>query len=225
MKRYGLIAFIFSILLSGCTNTIGTIELKGKVIDRSTKTAIPNMSILVEAVDYSDDKPINTYVGDFKTDSTGSFSYTLNKVKNVSFYNFYVEGDPAYDPSNQFLGLSDLDHFGKFLSFEVARIVDFTMKINRESNTSFCDTLIVSWESNGVDGIKIYPFTIENYRINSANGLIWIGGDVKSQVKTKVYADKNTIVHWELFRNGSHKHIFDTVFCKRDAVNSVYLKY
>ena len=225
MKYNRILAFAFSVLLSGCNNTVGTLELKGKVVDESTKTAIPGISVMIEALDQGNDQSANIYVGDFITDSSGSFAYTLKKVKNTSLYNFCIEGNPAYDPSNHLLGLTELNTYDKFLSFEVKRMVGFTMKIDRKSNTSFRDTLIVSWETNGVDGKTLYPFKIENFRINSEDGLRWIGGEVKSQVKTKVYADKNTIVHWELFRNGKHKHIIDTIFCKRDAVNSVYFVY
>jgi hypothetical protein len=223
MRQNSLIALVFSLLLSGCNNTVGTIELKGKVVDESTKAAIPNLSVMVEALDEINDKSI--YVGDFVTDSSGCFAYTLDKVKNISLYNFYIQGNPAYDPANKILGLSDLHSYGKFLSFEVKRIVDFTLKINRESKTAFRDTLIVSWETNGVDGKSLYPFKIENYRINSGNGLRWVGGDVKSIIRTKVFADKYTIVLWTLYRNGKREEITDTVFCKRDAINSVYLKY
>jgi hypothetical protein len=223
MQHNRLIVFVLSILLCGCNNTVGIIELKGKVVDESTKTAIPNISIMVEALDQTNDKSI--YAGDFTTDSSGCFTYTLKKVKNMSLYNFSIAGNPDYDPSNKILGLTDLNIYGKYLSFEVTRIVDFTMKINRVSKTPFRDTLLVSWKSNGIDGQTLYPFKIVNYRINSENGLIWIGGDVKSEIRTKVYADKNTIVQWELFRNGTHKHIIDTIFCKRDAANSVQLTY
>jgi len=223
MKINRLIAFVFCILLSGCNNTVGIIELKGKVVDESTKTTIPNISVMVEALDQSNDKSI--YAGDFTTDSSGCFTYTLKKVKNMSLYNFSIAGNPDYDPSNKILGLTDLNIYGKYLSFEVTRIVDFTMKINRVSKTPFRDTLLVSWKTNGVDGKTLYPFKIVNYRINSGNGLIWIGGDVKSEIRTKVYADKNTIVQWELFRNRKHKHITDTIFCKRDAANNVQLTY
>jgi hypothetical protein len=225
MKFFKLITFIFSILLCGCNNTVGHIELKGKVVDDSTKSAIPNISVIVQAMDYDNDNCIKKYVGDFTTDSSGCFAYTLEKVKNVSFYNFFIEGDPAYAESNIILGLSDLNRDGEFLSFQVTRIADFTIKIDRVYKTTFRDTLIVSWETNGIDGKTLYPYEIDNYHINSGNGLIWIGGDVKSEIKTKVYADKNTIVHWELFRNGSHKYITDTIFCKRDASNSVCFKY
>ena len=225
MKYNKLIVFIICLLLSGCNNTVGTIELRGKVIDENTKTAIPNISVIVEAVDESNDETTTIYVGDFTTDSSGCFAYTLEKVKNMSLYNFYINGDQAYDPSNQQLGLSDLFSYGKFLTFKINRVVDFTMNINRSSQTAYHDTLIVSWETNGVDGKTLYPFKIENYRINSENGLIWIGGDIKSKIKTKVFADKKTIVHWELFRNGQHIDIIDTIFCKRNTVNSVFLNY
>ena len=225
MKLNRLIIFVYVLFLSGCNNTVGTIELEGKVVDEITKTPIPDLSVLVEALDYSNDKSVKIYVGEFITDSSGCFAYRMKKVKNVSFYSFSIVGNPAYDPSDQLLGLSDLHRDAKFLSFEVKRIVDFTLNINRESKIPIRDTLTVSWKTDGVDGKTMYPFTIVNFRINSEGGLRWIGGDIKSVVKTKVYADKYTIVHWELFRNGQHKDFLDTIFCKRDAVNNVYLNY
>jgi hypothetical protein len=225
MKYYRLIIFLSGLLLSGCNNTVGNMEIKGKVIDESTKAPIPNISVMIEAIYQSNDSTSNIYAGDFTTDSLGCFAYTLKKVKSTSLYSFCIEGHPAYAESNELLGLSDLDSYGKFLSFEVNRIVDLTLKINRVSKTPFRDTLTVTWKTNGVDGLTLYPFKIENYRINSENGLKWIGGDVKSAIKTKVYADKNTIVHWKLIRNGRHKDIIDTIFCMRDAYNSVYFTY
>jgi len=206
------------LLLFGCNNTVGIIELKGKVIDENTKTAIPNMSVVVEAIDQQNDKPNTIYVGFFTTDSSGCFAYTFKKVKNRSFYNFSIKGNPEYDPSNQILGLTELNSYGKHLSFEVKRLADFTIRINRESTTAYRDTLIVSWETNGIDGKILYPFKI-------VNGTLWIGGDVKSEIKTKVFADKNTIVNWKLFRNGKRKDIIDTIYCSRDVANSVNLTY
>jgi len=220
-----LIAFVFCLLLFGCNNTVGIIELKGKVIDKNTKTAIPNMSVVVEAIDQQNDKSNTIYVGCFTTDSSGCFAYTLKKVKNRSFYNFCIKGDPAYDPSTQILGLTELNSYRRSLTFEVNRLADFTIRINRESTTAYRDTLIVSWETNGIDGKILYPFKIVNYRINPENGTLWIGGDVKSEIKTKVFADKNTIVNWKLFRNGKRKDIIDTIFCNRDVANSVNLTY
>ncbi|MDO9256658.1 MAG: hypothetical protein Q7U54_14160 [Bacteroidales bacterium] len=225
MKYSIFIVFAFSLLLSGCTNTVGIIELKGKVVDEGTKTVIPNQLVIVEALLQNEDETTAIYAGEFTTDSSGCFVYTLKKVKNASLYNFCIKGNPAYDPSNQVLGLTELNNYGKFLSFEIKRIVDFTMYINRESTTPFRDTLIVSWETNEVDGKTLFPFKIENYHINAQEGLVWIGGDVKSKIITKVYADKNTIVHWELSRNGRHTDIIDTIFCRRNAANNVFLNY
>ena len=104
-------------------------------------------------------------------------------------------------------------------------MTDLTIVINRVSKTPLFDTLLMEWETNGIDGRTIYPYEIENYRINPDQGLIWIGGDVKSIIKTKVYAEKNAIVRWELFRDGKDKVMIDTIFCVRDAANSASLKY
>lgn len=225
MKQNRLIAFVFILFLSGCNNTVGTIEIKGLVIDENTKAPVPNISVMIQALERCEDETTAIFAGDFTTDTSGRFTYTLKKVKNSSLYNFRIEGNPAYNPSNQVLGLTELNSYGKFLSFEIKRMVDFTMKINRNGTPTFLDTLIVSWETNGVDGRTLYPFKINNYQINPGYGLIWIGGDIKSEVKTKVFADKNTIVHWTLYRNGKREKITDTVFCDRNTNNSVYLNY
>jgi hypothetical protein len=225
MKNISLIVFIFSIFLSGCNNTVGDLELKGKVLDENTKVAIPNRTIIVQAIVQSEDNSEDRYIDDFTTDSSGCFSYTLKKVKNVSLYNFSVEGDSDYEVSDNILGLTDLNIDGKSLSFYAKRFADFTIIINRISKTPLFDTLLLSWKTNGVDGTTIYPYKIENYRINPDQGLIWIGGDVKSVIKTKVYAEKNTIVRWELFRDGKDKVISDTIFCLRDAANRATLNY
>jgi len=225
MKYSIFSVFAFSLLLSGCTNTVGIIELKGKIVDEGTKTAIPNQSVVIEALLRCEDETTPVYVGEFTTDSSGCFVYILKKVKNASLYNFCIKGNPAYDLSNQVMGLTDFKRHGKFLTFEIHPIVDFTMYINRESGTTFRDTLLVSWETNEVDGKTLFPFRIENYHINAQEGLVWIGGDVKSKIITKVYADKNTIVHWELFRNGRHTDIIDTIFCMRNTANNVSLNY
>ena len=225
MKYISLIAFVFSLLLSSCNNTVGILELKGKVLDEHTKVAIPYRTIIVEAVLFNGGDQTVSYLDNFSTDSTGCFEYTLKKVRNVSFYSFRVEGDSVYDVSDKYLGLTDLKEDGKSLSFYLKRLTDLTIVINRVSKTPLFDTLLMEWETNGIDGRTIYPYEIENYRINPDQGLIWIGGDVKSIIKTKVYAEKNAIVRWELFRDGKDKVMIDTIFCVRDAANSASLKY
>ena len=225
MKHISFIAFVFMILLSECTDTEGILEIKGKILDEKTKVTIPNRKIIVQALEKDDIKFRSTYAGEFSTDSSGSFAYSLKKVKNVYLYDFCIVGDSAYAFSNNELGLTELNRYGEFLSFYLSKLTDLTIKLDRKNKMPFRDTIYVSWESNGIAGDILYPYKIENYRITSNIGLRWIGGDIKSAIKTKVYADKNTIVRWTLFRNGKVKEITDTIFCKRDGANSVCIKY
>ncbi len=44
------IAFSFGLLLAGCLNTEGTLEIKGKVIDEYTKKQIPGRDIIVQGI-------------------------------------------------------------------------------------------------------------------------------------------------------------------------------
>lgn len=206
-------------------DTEGILELKGKALDEKTHVAIPNRKIIVHALVKSDDEYIPTYSGEFFTDSLGNFSYSLRKVKTVYLYDFGIVGDTAYAFSNVKLGLTELNRDGKFLSFNLCKLADLTIKIDRKSKTSFRDTLFISWESDGINGEILYPYKIENYGITSDMALRLIGGDVKSVIKTKVFADRKTIVYLDLFRNGRPKEITDTIFCKRNVANILYFKY
>jgi hypothetical protein len=225
MKYISFIALVSFILLTGCMDTEGILELKGRVLDKNTEAAISNRKIIIQALLKSDDKLISSYAGEFITDSSGCFAYVLKKVKNVYLYEFCLVGDSAYASLNNRLTLGDLNLNGMFLSFYLDRLADFTIRINRVSKIPICDTLYVSWISNGIDGKTLYPFEIGIKCINSKQGLRWIGGDINSAIKTKVFADKKTIVSWELFREGTYKKITDTIFCIRDEVNIVSLKY
>lgn len=225
MKHICYMVFVFSIILTGCLNTEGILELKGKVLDEKTREIIPNRKIIVHALVKSDDAFTPIYAGEFFTDSLGYFAYALRKVKTVYLYDFGIVGDSAYAFSNNKLGLTELTRDGKFLSFTLRKLTDLVIKVDRKSKTPLCDTLFVSWESDGLNGEILYPYKIENYGIPSSMELRWIGGDVKSVIKTKVFADKKTIVSWELFRNGRPREITDTIFCKRNVANSLYFRY
>jgi len=225
MKRLGLIVFVLFLLVSGCNNTVGIIKIKGQVVDEYTKVKLPNRTIIVQAWVEVNDEPHYMYLDSFTTDSSGCFAYTLHKFKNVSLYNFIVEKDSDYATSENILGLTDMIVDGWGLSFKVRRLSDLTIQINRAGKTALRDTLIVSWKTDGIDGTSMHPYTVENYRINPDKGLVWIGGEVKSEIRTKVYADKNTVVRWELFRNGSNQVISDTLYCHRNVANSARLNY
>src|SRR5665647_1258718 len=70
-------------VLTGCMRTEGTLELAGKVSDESTKTGIPWKNIIVQGVIYSDNKSEPIKVGQFSTDSSGRFTYSLTKIKGA----------------------------------------------------------------------------------------------------------------------------------------------
>jgi len=106
------------------------------------------------------------------------------------------------------------------------------LKINRKSKKPVNDTLRLIWESNGVYGLSLYPYKIENYGgtnnsygLTSDRDLMWIGGNVNSTINTKVFADKRTELNWELYRNGKRMEFTDTITCKRDFANIVYFTY
>jgi hypothetical protein len=219
------ITFFIGILFTGCVNTEGTLDIKGKVIDELTKAPIPSRDIIVQGLVSEEDSYLPVDAGHFSTDSSGCFTYSLRKVKDAYYYNFCLVGDSDYSYVTEKIGLFPLKRNAKYLSFSLSKLADFTILIFRKSKTPVCDTLFLSWTSDGVDGRTLYPYKINNYGLTSNLELRWIGGNVKSTVKTKAFADKRTIVRWVLFRNGRIKEILDTITCKRDVVNEVYLKY
>ena len=225
MKKFNFLTFITIILFMGCTDNEGILELKGKVLDENTKAPIPRREIFVQALIESNDKLIPVNAGQFITDSTGCFEYTLKKVKDSGLYNFCLAGDSAYAFSSNKLGMAELKKYGKFLTFYLNKLTDLTMTINKKSKTPKVDILYVSWVSNGINGKILYPYKIENYGIPPEIGPAWIGGNVSSVIKTKTYADKKTIISWKLYRNQGRKEITDTIFCKRDVTNYVNFEY
>jgi hypothetical protein len=106
------------------------------------------------------------------------------------------------------------------------KLTDITISIDGKSRIPIDEVLYVSWRSDGIDGKILYPYTIKNYSFTSTNtGLKWIGGDIKSEIKTKVFADKETIVRWEIYRNRKMTVVSDTIFCMRDVANYIRFKY
>ena len=200
------IAFASGVLIK-CVNTEGILIIKGKVLDEITKTGIPWKNIIVQGVVDSDNKSEPIEAGQFSTDSSGYF--TVNKMT-----------------------LFDLERNAKYIFFSLSKLVDLIIKINRKSKTPVCDTLHLIWESNGIYGLSLYPYKINNYgRTNNSFGLIsdrdlwWIGGNVNTTINTRVFADKKTKLSWELYRNGKRTEFEDTITCKRDLANVVYFRY
>jgi hypothetical protein len=226
------ITFASGLLLIGCLNTEGTLEIKGNVIDEYTKTVIPWRKIIIQGLIESNEKLIPVDAGQFSTDSSGCFTYSLRKVKDAHHYNFCLVGDSDYVSITRNLGLWELEQNAKYLSFSLSKLVDLTIKIHRKSKKPVFDTLSLSWQSNGFSCWSLYPYKISNYGktnnyfgLTSGIELTWIGGNVNSTVKTRVFADKRTKLYWDLIRNGKRKEILDTITCKRDFANIVYFTY
>jgi hypothetical protein len=230
MKYFGFMAIITCLLVMACSDNKRKLELRGKVLDEKTKSAIPYRRIIVQALVQRDNKLMRVYAGEFCTDSSGYFAYSLRNIDNNYLFDFCIVGDSSYAFSNNRLGLTELSKYGKFLTFYLTRLTDLTISIESRSNKPYYETLYLSWKSDGIDGKKIYPYTIKNYGIKNYSNTTeipfkWVGGDIKSTIKTKVYADKETTIRWELFRNRKTKVVRDTIFCKRDVSNYVYFNY
>jgi len=226
------IAFASGLLFTGCLNTDGTIEIKGKVIDEYTKNQIPDRNIIIQGLVRNGEKLVPTDAGQFSADSSGCFTYILRKVSDAYYYNFCLAGDSEYASSIKKLGLLELEQNAEFLSFSLCKLVDLTIIINKESKPSVWDTLSLSWKSNGVFERNLYPWKIINYgktdnsfELTSDSELRWIGGNVNSAINTKVFAYKKTTLTWELDRNGRRQELTDTITCKSDLKNIVYFTY
>jgi hypothetical protein len=230
-KFFIFIAFASGVL-TGCVNTEGTLVIKGKVVDDFTKTGIPWKNIIVQGLIDTDSTSEPIEAGQFSTDSSGCFTYSLRKIKNALNYNFCFIGNSDYAIAIHRISLFGLKSNAKSVIFPLNKLVDLTIKINRKSKTPVCDTLHLYWESDGVYGGSLYPYEINHYgRKNNSFGLpsdrylVWIGGKVNSTLNTKVFADKQTELSWELYRNGEKKEFTDTITCKRDFANIVYFTY
>jgi len=231
IKFFFFIAFASGTII-GCTNTEGTLKIKGKVLDESTKAVIRWKNIIIQGLVNDNNKLKPIEAGQFSTDSSGSFTYSLRKIKGAYDYNFCFIGNSEYPVTINKMTLIDLERNAEYLSFSLSKLVDLTIKIYRKSKTPVCDTLNLCWESNGVYCGSLYPYKINNFgRTNNSLGftsgryLFWIGGNVNSTINTKVYADKKTELSWELYRNGKRKEFTDTITCKRDIANIVYFTY
>lgn len=226
------ISFAFGILLTGCIKTEGTIKISGKVTDEFTKHQIPFREIIVQGLLVSNNKLEPVDAGHFSTDSSGCFIYLLKKIKDARYYNFCIVGDSDYASTIKQITLFELEENAKYLSFPLEKLVSLKIKIQKISETTAIDTLYLSWRSNEIDFRSLYPYEIDNSgMIDNSIGLVpgiglrWIGLNINSTVKTKVFANKLTKIHWELVRNKKRREIDDTIRCQRDLAHNVYFKY
>jgi hypothetical protein len=225
MKYFVYIIFFAVFFLAGCLRTEGTINLRGKVVDDFTREKIPYRKVIVQGLSEIQDATTLLEIGQFATDSLGYFSYKLKKVKNIYNYNFCLVGDSDYSYKSHKMTLFELQRDARYLSFSLSRLTNFTIEIFRKSITPACDTLILSWQTNGIPGNTFYSNEINNYNLTKEQDLMWIGGEVRSTIRARAFAEKETKLRWVLFRDGLMKEIVDTIRCKRNLANSVYFTY
>jgi hypothetical protein len=232
--NFSLIFFLaFAVgTISGCLRTEGTLKIKGKIIDESTKAGIPWKTVIVQGLANLSDTTNPTETGQFITDSTGTFSYTLKKVRDAHYYNFCMAGDRDYLFTKRTVGLWELKDNAEYLSFSMVKLTDLTIKLYRKSRKPAIDTIRLIWESDGVYGGSLYPYKRYNYgKEDNSFGqdpgyeLVWIGGNVNSTITTKVFSGKKTKLTWELYRYGRRRIFVDTITCKRDFGNISYFSY
>jgi hypothetical protein len=220
-----IVAVTCSLLLIGCTNTEGTLDIMGKVLDEYSKEGTTKRIVIIQGLKYADSGLIPTNdIGRFYTDSCGNFTYTLKKIKNAYWYNFIFVGDSTYSYSTQMISLDELERNSKFLSFYLEKFTDLTIKVERRNKTAPYDTLFISWKTNEIDG-RIYPHRVLNFGVAPDIEFRWVGGNVKSLIETKTFANKTTIVHMDLFSKGEVKEMSDTIYCIRDVKNYFTFKY
>jgi hypothetical protein len=225
MKIIFFLAFVAGLLFPGCKNSDRTINIAGKISDKSTGAPIAGRNIIVQGLVERNDSLVPAEAGSFSTDSSGSFSYPLRKIKSARTYNFCFVGDSDYYFRAERVDLSFIEKNAKQLSFSLEKLADLTILILKQSKTFITDTLFLSWKTEGIDAGTPYLYKINNNGLTSSSKLEWIGGNVKSEVKTKAFADRRTLIRWVLYREGKQKEIVDTIICRRDFENKVYFKY
>lgn len=223
MKIIICFAIITGFLIESCGNR--DIKIEGNIMDEVTKDPIPGRNIIVQGLVERNDSLVPDEAGSFSADSSGYFSYPLRKIKGARTYNFCFVGDSDYYFRVEKIDFSFIEKNARQLSFSLKKLADLTILIFKQSKTSVSDTLFLSWKTGGIDAGTPYLYKISNNGLTSSSKLMWIGGDVKSEVKTRAFADHRTIIRWVLYREGKKKEITDTIICRRDLGNKVYFKY
>ena len=232
MKFHIYVALAIGVLTYGCVSTGGRLVMKGKIIDDETMRHIPGREVIVRGLLEINNEFVPVDIGQFATDSSGIFNYTLKRLKGVRYYNFHIVGDTNYAAYTRKMSIYQLHGIAKRLIFPLSRLASLNIKIEKITYPSFLDTLYLSWESDRVNFRTLYPYEIDNHGLTDTpvvlipgSGLRWIGGYINATVRTRVYAGKMTKIHWELARNKKRSELTDTIICKRDLVHTVNFTY
>lgn len=226
MRTLNIARWLTCLLPLACSCTDDTLELKGQIVDNHTKAGIPFREVIVQALENKNNVFVPVYIGEFATDSLGIFTWSLKRDRAIYLYNFSCIGDSAYSYKNIRLGLTELIRHGRFLVFELDRLTELTISLESTTRRSTNESVFLTWISDGKEGSFLYPYKVTNHgSAESHQGLHWTGGDVRSEIRTRVFADKTAIVRCEIFRYGKMRTVADTLLCRRDVANRVSFTY
>lgn len=226
MKIHISIGIIAALIAVGSSCADDTIELRGQVVDDNTGVGISGRKVLVQALETVENRQIPVHLGSFSTDNAGNFIYALEKDPRHYLFNFSMVGDSDYAYREFQLGLAELYRYGKFLKFDQRRLTGLTIRIESRRHIAMDESVYVSWITDGTEGRFLYPYTVSNHgSAPAAQQLKWTGGNVRSEIHTRVFAGKTTVIHWEIFRYGKYRKISDTIMCARDVENQVTLTF
>lgn len=226
IRKFTLCCLMAGILSqTGCLYSGRELELKGKVVDENTHALLPGRKVIVYSLIPDGRRELPQFSGQFSTDSSGHFRYFLRNTKDTWFYNFSLAGDTSYAFSSKRLGLYDLRTNGKFLTFTMPKLASLAISIEKTSHRSAGDILYVSWRSDSREGKVLYPPKVENYGTPPDVAFRWKGPNVRSVIRTRVFADKKTEVTFILIRKGKKSEFSRTISCNREGENIVSFRY
>lgn len=219
---------ILALIICSCSDDglfDGSVSIKGKLYDEYTNIGVPDILVTVDAISSNGLFGTRAEVGSFVTNSLGEFSTEIKTLPDASRYEFFIQGDTTHYSSTIDIDTEDFEYSASNLNFAIHLLTDLTINLEKITQTEINDTLYLSW---GVINIVYGPFfdcDVINYENIPDNGFRWVGGNVKSTIRTKTIANKEIEIILNLYRNGIQEYIKDTFYCERNIQNVINFKY
>ncbi len=232
MKKLSkIIPLIFLVIaIASCNKLSNTkkITVSGTVIDGYSTSSLPNIQIQIDAI-----KPASNglssfgkrkTVGNFITDKYGKFGGTIQIFTDTEYLEYKVnfeEKDSFKDYSkirwNQYL-TAVIDNICPETTFKLipnARLKIEVKNIEPHNQTDSFSAVIPG---------KI--FARENYTgISPVKIDMWVGTDIWEAIYVEVEAEKLIRIYSKQISNGNIIFRQDSIFTKRDSLNSLLFEY
>lgn len=203
----------------------GTLTIYGTVADDYTGKGIPNVKLTFTGV--SGDVGIfggSVELGSFKTNSSGQFWGELRKLRDVERYDIMLIEESQYYSTVLPFSVVEMETQSDNLNLEMSRYTDLEIRLEKIADPNIPDTLYLSW---GVIQNSVYgPFDPIIFDGTQPDiGHRWIGGEVRTTIRTRTLANKHTEIIVDLYRNGTRTLTFDTLYCERNVLNTFDIFY